>query len=254
MRSPLPVRAGKTRRLSSTSGRQAERRNLARTLILEATLECLVSVGYAQTTTDKIAKQAGLSRGAMMYHFKSSAALFKAAAKYITEKRAGEFAELIAAVEVPSGSLPTLQDMRKAIACLQQYYALPSFVALNELEHAARTDKSLQRALGPLEKALDDKVAESTRIQFPYWTAFDERREVMVDLVTFVLQGVAADPVPYFRRERLDHLLDLLAALVMREFLEAKRAAAAKGSRRRRPGRAALKAALSEPEAPLPAS
>jgi hypothetical protein len=65
---------------------QAEKSQMTRTSILEATLQCLVQVGYAQTTTEKIASQAGISRGAMTHHFKSRAMVFNAVAKYIVEK------------------------------------------------------------------------------------------------------------------------------------------------------------------------
>ena len=61
---------------------QAEKSLATRNQILDATLQCLVELGYTQTTTEKIAQKAGLSRGAMTHHFKSRADVFNAAAEY----------------------------------------------------------------------------------------------------------------------------------------------------------------------------
>jgi hypothetical protein len=41
---------------------------------------------------------------------------------------------------------------------------------------------------------------------------------VITDLVHFTLQGVAADPTAYVGSDRLDHLIDLLASVALREF------------------------------------
>jgi AcrR family transcriptional regulator len=66
---------------------QAQKSQLTRLRILQATVRCLVKVGYAETLTETIAKEAEVSRGAMMHHFKSRAEVFCAAAKFIVEQR-----------------------------------------------------------------------------------------------------------------------------------------------------------------------
>ena len=137
---------------------QAEKSLLMQTQILQATMQCLIEIGYAQTTTDKIAQKAGVSRGAMTHHFKSRAAVFIAAAQYILELRVAEYGQAIGKVRVPVGTLPTFEDMRDTIVSLQKYYGRPSFIALHELQRGARTDKTLKAAMAPLEKALDDRI------------------------------------------------------------------------------------------------
>src|SRR5438105_14788273 len=118
-----------------------------RAKILEATLQCLVDLGYAQTTTEKIAKQAGVSRGAMTHHFKSREAVFVAAAEYIVDKRAHEYEKVISRVKVPLGSFPTLKNMRDAMSDLHQYYMTPTFIAMHELLNGARTDEVLKNTM-----------------------------------------------------------------------------------------------------------
>lgn len=197
---------------------QAEKSLNTRSQILEAGIQCLVDYGYAETKTERIAKRAGVSRGAMTHHFPSRAELFQAIAQHIIEKRAHEFEELIKGVNVPEGQPPRLEDMRQTMTILQRFYAAPSFVALDELLRGARTDDSLIKMLVPLEKQLDQRIAVSLLRRFPFWSAINETREVLTDLVTFTLQGVAVNPAPYVGDERMEHLIDLLAHIAMHEF------------------------------------
>ncbi|MHA7833721.1 MAG: TetR/AcrR family transcriptional regulator [Algiphilus sp.] len=200
---------------------QAEKSLNTRSQILEAGIECLVEYGYAEAKTERIAKRAGVSRGAMTHHFPSRAELFQAIAQHIIEKRAEEFEELIKGVNVPEGQPPRLEDMRQTMTVLQRFYTAPTFVALDELLRGARTDDSLIKMLVPLEKRLDQKIAASLLRRFPFWSAINETREVLTDLVTFTLQGVAVNPAPYVGDERMEHLIDLLAHIAMHEFEQA---------------------------------
>ena len=58
---------------------QAAKAAQTRARLIDATVRCLVKHGYANTTTPKVAEEAGLSRGAMMHHFENGTALIKAA-------------------------------------------------------------------------------------------------------------------------------------------------------------------------------
>jgi AcrR family transcriptional regulator len=205
---------------------QAEKSQMTRTAILDATIQCLVQLGYAQTTTEKIASQAGVSRGAMTHHFKSRAEVFDAAAEYIIEKRATEYERLIGGIVVPPGTLPNSQHMRDTITVCHRYYSSPTFIALHELLRGARTDKELKRAITALEKSLDQKIADAMLKQFPYLAVIEDTREMLTDLIMTTLQGVAVDMAPHLRKgRRLERLLDLLASIAMREFTDAYEAA-----------------------------
>ncbi|MGM9486909.1 TetR/AcrR family transcriptional regulator [Ideonella sp. YS5] len=220
---PMPTIATKrtrpARRRDTADGTwQAEKSLLTQTQVVEATMQCLIKLGYAQTTTDKIAQQAGVSRGAMTHHFKSRAAVFTAAAQYITELRAKEYDETLGKVKVPAGTLPSYEDMRDTIVHLQKYYAKPSFIALHELQRGARADKTLSAAMAPLERALDAKVSSSILEHFPFWGEVQGAAEVLRDLIFSTLQGVAVDPVGYVKGARLQRLIDLLAQTTQTEF------------------------------------
>jgi len=206
---------------TSTGTWQAEKSHLTRMQILEATMQCLVDLGYAQTTTEKIALQAGVSRGAMTHHFKSRAEVLAAAAAYITERRAVEYDAAIRGISLPVDALPTLESMRETMVVLQKYYASPSFIALQELLRGARTDKELMQIMAPLEEALDQRISESIAKRFPVWTEFPETSELLRDLILSSMQGIAIDPVHFLEGERLQRFLDLLASVAMNEFEKA---------------------------------
>ncbi|HWL49839.1 MAG TPA: helix-turn-helix domain-containing protein, partial [Acidimicrobiia bacterium] len=55
--------------------------------LLEATVECLVELGWAGTTTTVVSERAGVSRGAQLHHFPSKQDLVVAAVEHLSERR-----------------------------------------------------------------------------------------------------------------------------------------------------------------------
>lgn len=201
---------------------QAEKSLATRNQILDATLQCLVELGYTQTTTEKIAQKAGVSRGAMTHHFKSRADVFNAAAEYITDMRAVEYEDAVKRVKLPLGNTPTFDSMLETLEVLQKYYyGRPSFIALQELQRGARTDKELQAVLQPLEQTLDERKSASLLKRFPYWADYPETSQVLRDLFFHSLKGVAINPTPYMKGDRLKKLHHLLASVAMMEMEKA---------------------------------
>lgn len=201
-------------------GWQAEKSHLMRMHILDATMLCLINIGYTQTTTEKIAKQAGVSRGAMSHHFKSRAEVFAAAAAHITDIRVVEYDTAIQGVSLSSGSFPTDANMLQTLRVLQEYFMQPSFIAFHELMRGARTDVELQQVMTPLEQSLDEQINTSMVTRFPIWAEVELREtgQVLRDLIMHTLQGVALNPTPYLTGDRLDRLHVLLANTAMAEF------------------------------------
>lgn len=197
---------------------QAEKSQLTRNQILDATMRCLAEIGYAQTTTEKIAKRAGVSRGAMTHHFKSRDEVFAAAARYITDLRATEYDDAIKDVNLPLGEPPTLESMHETLRALQKFFTYPSFFALQELLRGARTDKMLQRTMSALEKSLDKKIYSSLISRFPVWAEMSQSTEVLRDLILFSLEGVALAPSSYLKGDRLQRLLEFLSTSAVAEF------------------------------------
>src|SRR5690606_17333366 len=64
-----------------------------RKAILDAAVDCFYELGYFNTTTEHIARKAGVSRGAMLHHFATRAELIAAAVEHLNQMRLRMFAE-----------------------------------------------------------------------------------------------------------------------------------------------------------------
>src|SRR5436305_6477262 len=113
-----------------------------RARILDAAMRLFAEVGYHAATNAMIADAAGLTRGAMLYHFASREELVEAAVQHIDLARAELFERAAQASAAPG------QDASEA--AIDAYWALlheAPFVAFAELEAAARTDAMLAKRL-----------------------------------------------------------------------------------------------------------
>ncbi len=126
---------------------QGERTRVMRLRLMEATVECLVELGWSGTTTTVVSRRAGVSRGAQLHHFPSKLDLVVAAVEYLAERRRDELQSAI-------GDLPEEGRTRAVLDVLAAQFTSPVFFAALELWVAARTDQSLHAAVGPLERRL----------------------------------------------------------------------------------------------------
>jgi AcrR family transcriptional regulator len=140
---------------------QAERSAATREALLDATLECLVEDGYANTTTARVAERAGVSRGAHLHHFQTRDALLAAAADHLTAKR-GEH------LRAAADALPAGPDrVGRGLDLLWAAYANPLYHASLDLWIQGRTDAELRAHLVPIERRLDRQTAELAQRLFP---------------------------------------------------------------------------------------
>jgi len=124
---------------------QGERSRAMRRRLLEATVECLVELGWAGTTTTVVSERAGVSRGAQLHHFPSKQELVVAAVEHLSERRREVIAESAA-------NLPVEGRTRAILDVLSQQFVSPVFYAALELWVAARSDTDLRKAVAPLER------------------------------------------------------------------------------------------------------
>lgn len=54
--------------------------------LIDATIDCIDELGFADTTLAKVAQRAGLSQGIVIFHFKSKEILFDETLRYLTEE------------------------------------------------------------------------------------------------------------------------------------------------------------------------
>ncbi|WP_245788485.1 TetR/AcrR family transcriptional regulator [Amycolatopsis marina] len=123
--------------------------------MLDATIECLVDVGYARTSMQEICARAGVSKGAVQHHFNDKAELMAAAVEHLTDRlKAQRLAEVD---DLPAGA----ERVRTAIDLLWETYSGTLSTAVTELWVAARTDPDLRAAMRPVDRALGRSVLEN---------------------------------------------------------------------------------------------
>jgi AcrR family transcriptional regulator len=133
-------------------GIQAKRRAETRAALLEATIECLVTYGYARTTTGRIAQVAGLSRGAQLPYFRTRADLLTAAVAHLAEQRIAAFTERI------GGEPASVEDCLDA---LWEGHQPPMFDATLELWVASRADAVLRTHLLNVEGEVSNAIGRA---------------------------------------------------------------------------------------------
>jgi len=157
-----------------------------RAAILEATLVCFYDLGYGATTTEKVAKRAGVSRGAMLHHFPSRLHLVREAVRYLYLKRLQLFEEQ--ELKVNEGAEHT--RISEGIDAYWQQLHSPLFTVFHELRVAARTDDDLQKAMAIDHQKLDESWAKVAVSLYPD-LAQSEDFEAANLLTVFLLEGMA---------------------------------------------------------------
>lgn len=138
-----------------------EQRDRTRRLLLETTVECLIEHGYAGTTTQRIQQRAGVSRGALLHHFRSKGDLLAAAIGHIAEVQ----------LEQIRATAPATREQR--VAAVRAAMSGPFFQAGLELWLAARTDPDLRAALLPSQREIGRAVREVLAPDFPTRTELE---------------------------------------------------------------------------------
>lgn len=208
-------------------GRQAQKSASTRKLIVEAALQCLIKYGYSQTTTPRIADEAGLSRGAMMHHFSNRLTVIQAAIEYLHAKRLRAFKRAVS-------SLPENQPhLHDALEAYWRHVSHPLFVAFHELAVAARTDKDLERILKPAQDAFYRAWYELAVDLFPEWQSDRPSFDLALNLVQVALEGMAlsrlsSTPNPKAEARLFEYLEACLRDLMPTEMKNMKRYAAIK--------------------------
>jgi AcrR family transcriptional regulator len=124
---------------------QAERRASTQAKILDATVEALVTVGYAGTSTTEICRLAGVSQGALFRYWPSKGELLADAAAHLLGRVTTAYENAFSG----RGGV----GAREALEALWSTYRQPDLQAAVELYVAARTDPELAAALRVIEPA-----------------------------------------------------------------------------------------------------
>jgi AcrR family transcriptional regulator len=133
---------------------QEQRSSEMRERLLDATVESLIELGYARTTTTVVCDRAGVSRGAQVHHFRTKAELVIAAVAHLARKQEAELRRQADSVLLAEDRTARLVD------AIVEIYATPLFYAALELWVAARTDADLLASLLEFERVVGRKLGE----------------------------------------------------------------------------------------------
>ncbi len=179
---------------------QRERRTRTREALLDATIDCLVELGYSGTTVQEICRRAGLSRGAQQHHFTTKAELMVAAVEHLVSRLRTEIASTLV---LPRGP----ERVAEAIELLWRGFSGKLSTAALELWVAARTDEELRRSMLPVDRALArstlDIYRDAAGADLP-----EERLETLFWLTLNVTRGLALDAMIGGDAQRRARLLD----------------------------------------------
>lgn len=164
---------------------QAERTEHTRGLLLDATIDCLVELGYARTSVNEICKRAGVSRGAQQHHFATKAELMAEAIEHLVHKLG---AEIPAELSEPPRDEALIS---KGVDLLWNAYSGRLFTAVLELWVAARTDPELKAAMWPVDRAVGRAALDMFRKFAPDLSS--ERTQMLFWLTVNLTRGLALD-------------------------------------------------------------
>lgn len=117
---------------------QEQRTEAMRAKLIQAAIDCLYRLGYAETTTALVAATAGASRGAMLHHFPSKDDLFQAVVEYALQRQIHHNDQRLKAIDDPVErflSLPTIA---------WEFIQAPEYVAWMEIWMATRSHPELR--------------------------------------------------------------------------------------------------------------
>jgi AcrR family transcriptional regulator len=177
------------------------RRTRAR--ILDEAVKVIASSGYAAATNAAVAEAAGITRGAMLYHFPTREDLLEGVIGFLQLERAELFRR--AAEDLPPGADVT----EHAIDGYWDLLRHPAFTAFMELETAARTDSVVAALIAPARAEFDRAQIGDHFLKMLHAGA-GPRFQASRDLARFMLEGLARADLSYDEEARVERLLTVI--------------------------------------------
>ncbi len=164
---------------------KAERGAAMRARLLDATIDCLVELGWAGTSTTEVVRRAGVSRGAQVHHYPSKDDLVLAAIEHLLDRRNEEYR--VAFDELPADR----RTREEAFELLWSQCFGRSFDAWLELAVAARRSPTLHERFVEVERRFAESTIDRFQAMFPDEFGDRELATIAMRLTFSVLDGLA---------------------------------------------------------------
>lgn len=183
---------------------QEERTAQTRLALIEAAISTIHELGYTGANTTGIAERAGVSRGAMLHHFGTRAALMAEVVRHVFEREMTEYEE----TRIATGLGDRLDDWPKL---LWSVLGRPSGLAVLEILQATRSDAELAATVVPMQEAVERSALQVMQGAF----GGDEvlARSVM-RLMVWSVRGLSIAERYLPHREENDAAIELLSQLL----------------------------------------
>ena len=197
-----------------TEGGVTTAKPTTRERLLDAAVSSLIELGVARTTTLEVQRRSGTSRGALLHHFPTHAALLSATIQALVARN--DQAIQLAEQQVGDVSDP----LERAVRVLSTVSLQPTFLAELDVWSAARTDSELLVAVRDAERQarLDrERVVDSL-----FACVSDHPNYPAIKTLTLhFMRGLAISSVLVVHAERHERMLERWV-WALRQLLEAK--------------------------------
>ena len=187
---------------------QQARREATIRKLLDATRECLIEHGYADTSIQRICQRAGVSHGGLFRHFDSRLALIIAAADEVSNKLIERFEERFQRLHGHT------EPYRLALSLVRENCRDHDNEAWFELLMAARSDTELRAAMQPIWQHNRDRSREIACNMFPDLVAAHSDFGDFIDLIIDLFHGEAINRFVQLDAAADDRRLGLVMTLV----------------------------------------
>lgn len=187
---------------------QEERVEQTRSKLIQATIDCIIELGYSRATLTEITRRAGISIGGAQHHFQSKTDLIFAAINHVFT----EMHTFLAALPHATGTVEQrIDDM------LDQYWAWfssPTYLAAWELVIGARQDPELLAMIRERMAVGGREIDSMWREIFADCPVDDDELDDLVKFTFATMRGMALirifapDDAPH--RQTFERLRDML--------------------------------------------
>ncbi len=193
------------------AGLQQRKSADTRVALLEAAIDCLAELGYARTTNRLIAKEAGVSRGAMLHHYATRQDLIESVIDYAFYSHMEEFGRAIRGL-----SDHARKSDNSGIALDWELFLSRPHKAYLELTMAARTDAELRAIFVPKAQRHDRIWCDQLLAVFPEWSDDLELLNRSRRVVTAMMSGMILNRDIWNDSAMEQTLLEFLADILLK--------------------------------------
>ncbi|MEL7041521.1 MAG: TetR/AcrR family transcriptional regulator [Pseudomonadota bacterium] len=184
---------------------QAERSRQMRERIITAFISCIEKYGLAETSVSQITKEAGITRGAYLHHFKAKHLIYKDAALRLVSDSFRKVSNIPVHPDGPAA------DLKQVLHCIWEDVVIsPEGRAFSELMQAARTDELVAQYMRrPALRALRIFGYVAKR-RFPFRAGSKMKTNDFLRMTQWTLRGMAADTALVYQADFFHRQIDLL--------------------------------------------